>query len=84
MDVREDEGNAPNGEEIGEVHSTDLANESMHDTMHDTQEEEPEVEHLNTYSIIDEEEEDDELVGYLGAMRPVEEEPEEPDDKHVV
>ena len=84
VDVHEDEIDAPNGEEIGEVHSTDLANEGMHDTMHDMQEEEPEVEHLDTYSIIDEEEEDDELVRYLGAMHPIEEEPEEPDDEHVV
>ena len=84
MDVHENEGDAPNGKEIGEVHSTDLDNENTHDTMHDVQEEEPEVEHLDTYSIIDEEEEDDELIGYLGVMHPVEEEPEEPDDEHVV
>ena len=52
--------------------------------MHDAQEEEPEVEHLDTYLIINEEEEDDELVRYLGAMCPVEEEPEESDDEHIV
>ena len=84
MDVHKNEGDAPNGKEIGEVHSIDLANEGTHDTMHDAQEEEPEVEHLDTYSIIDEEEEDNELVGYLGAMRPIEEEPEEPNDEHVI
>ena len=84
VDVCENEGDAPNGEEIGEVHSTDLDNENTHDTMHDVQEEEPEVEHLDTYSIINEEEEDDELIRYLGVMHPVEEEPEEPDDEHVV
>ena len=84
VDVHKNEGDALNGEEIGEVHSTNLDNENMHDTTHDVQEEEPEVEHLDTYSIIDEEEEDNELVRYLGAMRPVEEEPEEPNDEHVV
>ena len=84
VDVCENEGDAPNGEEIGEVHSTDLDNENTHDTMHDVQEEEPEVEHLDTYSIINEEEEDNELIRYLGVMRPVEEEPEEPNDEHVV
>jgi len=42
-----------------------------------------EAEHLDAYSTIDEEEDNDELVGFLGAMHPIEEF-EEPDDEHVV
>ena len=84
MDVRKDEGDTPRNKEIGEVHSTDLTDESTNDTAHDAQEdEEPEVEHLDTYSIINEEEDDDKLVGYLRAMHPIEE-LKEPDDEHVV
>ena len=85
VDVCKDEGDTLRDEESGEVHSTDVTNEDMNNTAHDAQGcEEPEVEHLDTYSIVNEEEEDDELIRYLGAMRPMEEELKEFDDKHVI
>ena len=84
VDVHKDEEDTPINEEIGEVHSTDLTNENANDTAHNAQEaEEPEGEPLDTYSIINEEEDDDELVRYLRAMHPIEE-LEEPDDEHVI
>ena len=84
VDVCEDEEDTLRNEEIGKVHSTNLTDENVNDTAHNAQEaEEPEGEPLDTYLIIDEEEDDDELIGYLGEMRPVEE-LEEPDDEHVV
>ncbi|KIM53899.1 hypothetical protein SCLCIDRAFT_31525 [Scleroderma citrinum Foug A] len=84
VDVHKDEEDTLRNEEIGEVHSTDLTNENMNDTVHNTQEaKEPEGEPLNTYVIINEEDDDDELVGYLRAMHSIEE-LEEPDDKHIV
>ena len=84
VDVHKDEEDTLRNEEIGEVHSTDLTNENANDTAHNAQEaEEPEGEPLDTYPIIDEEEDNDELVRYLRAMRPVEE-LEESDDEHIV
>ena len=84
MDVHKDEEDTLRNKEIEEVHSTDLTDENMNDTAHNTQEaKEPEREPLNTYLIINEEEDDDKLVGYLRAMHSIEE-LEEPDDKHIV
>ncbi|KIM59840.1 hypothetical protein SCLCIDRAFT_27075 [Scleroderma citrinum Foug A] len=81
VDVCEDEEDTLRNKEIGEVHPTDLTDESTNDAVHNVQEdEEHEVEPLDTYS---EEEDGDELIRYLGAMRPVEE-LNEPDDEHVI
>ena len=70
-DIRESDGDHPN---------TDEQTESPQDPVGD----EPELMDLmNLYSMIDEEGEDDELVGYLGAMHPIEETISELDDEIV-
>ena len=60
-DIRESDGDHPNTEE---------QTESLQDPVGDK----PELMDLmDLYSVINEEGEDDELVGYLGAMHPIEE-----------
>ena len=85
VDMREDEVDTSKDEGIGEDHpAINLNEEKAGDDAQEAQEHnEIEVEHLDAYSTIDEEEDNDELVRFLGAMHPIEEF-NEPDDEHVV
>jgi len=85
VDVREGEVDTSRDEGVGEDHPTiDFNEEKAGDDAQGAQEHiEIEAEHLNAYSTIDEEEDDDELIRFLGAMHPIEEF-EEPDEEHVV
>ena len=83
---RQDGGNAPKAWlNALEVHESDLDNIRESDGDHPNTEEQTEspqdpvgdkpelMDLMDLYSVIDEEGEDDELVGYLGAMQPIEE-----------
>jgi len=78
VDTSRDEG-------VWEDHpAIDFNKEKAGDDVQEAQEHiEIEAEHLNTYSTIDEEEDNDEFIGFLGAMHPIEEF-EEPNEEHVV
>jgi len=85
VDVREGKVDTSRDEGVGEDHpAIDFNEEKVGDDVQEAQEHiEIEAEHLNAYSTIDEEEDDDELVRFLGAMHPIEEF-EKPDEEHVV
>ena len=83
---RQDGGNIPKARLTAlEVHESDLDDIRESDGDHPNTEEQTEspqnpvgdkpelVDLMDLYSVIDEEGEDDELVGYLGAMHPIEE-----------
>ena len=93
---QQDGGNAPKARlNALEVHESNLDNIRESDGDHPNTEEqteslqnpvgdEPELMNLmDLYSVIDEEGEDDELVGYLGAMHPIEETVSGSDDEIV-